>query len=229
MASRRLRGDAGRGRQQPVGRAHVRPRPGLHVARRPRLDRPRWIRPAGRGRLRGTAALARPERRDAAPRGACGVGRAGATVRLGALVRLPADGAGRRCRAREPGDERAAGRGGLRRVLLAGRSRRVHGLRLVSGRRRCGRAAAADASEDAVNGSSASWLALAGAYTLVFTGLSGDDRWFVRTGIYPGVCAALAFERPLTVSARTPVERRLRVLVADGALDHARVRAYCEA
>jgi hypothetical protein len=88
---------------------------------------------------------------------------------------------------------------------------------------------AADASEDGVNGSSASWLALAGAYTLVFTGLSGDDRWFVRTGIYPGVCAALAFERPLTVSARTPVERRLRVLVADGALDRARVRAYCQA
>ena len=85
---------------------------------------------------------------------------------------------------------------------------------------------AADASEDAVNGSAAAWVALAGAYTLVFSGLSGDDRWFVRTGIYPGVCAALAFTRPLTVSAGAPVERGLRVLVADGALDRAAVRAY---
>ena len=83
--------------------------------------------------------------------------------------------------------------------------------------------------EDAVNGSATAWVALAGAYTLVFSGLSGDDRWFVRTGIYPGVCAALAFARPLTVSTLAPVERRLRVLVADGALDRAGVRAYCEA
>jgi len=74
--------------------------------------------------------------------------------------------------------------------------------------------------EERVNGSAAPWVALTGPgpYTLVFQGLAGDDRWFVRTGIYPGVCAALAFERPLVVTAETPVVRRVRVLVADGRL-----------
>ena len=70
--------------------------------------------------------------------------------------------------------------------------------------------------------------ALAGpGYTLVFGGLSGADRWFVRTGIYPGVCAALAFERPPVVPAGGAIERRLRVLVADGALSPDQVEAYC--
>jgi hypothetical protein len=82
--------------------------------------------------------------------------------------------------------------------------------------------------EEAVNGSAAAWLALRGpTYTLVFQGLTGDDRWFVRTGIYPGVCAALAFERPLVVPAGGAVERRLRVLVADGSLSREHVEAYC--
>ncbi|HEU5111041.1 MAG TPA: DUF6807 family protein, partial [Micromonosporaceae bacterium] len=76
------------------------------------------------------------------------------------------------------------------------------------------------AGEEAVNGSAAPWLALTGPgpYTLVFRGLCGDDRWFVRTGIYPGVCAALAFERPLLVTPDAPVRRGYRVLVADGHL-----------
>ncbi|MEV0716548.1 PmoA family protein [Asanoa sp. NPDC050611] len=76
------------------------------------------------------------------------------------------------------------------------------------------------AGEENVNGSAAPWLALTGPgpYTLVFRGLAGDDRWFVRTGIYPGVCAALAFDRPLAVTPETPVVRSIRVLVADGAL-----------
>ncbi|GIF75221.1 PmoA family protein [Asanoa siamensis] len=75
--------------------------------------------------------------------------------------------------------------------------------------------------EDQVNGSAAPWLALTRGetpYTLVFRGLADDDRWFVRTGIYPGVCAALAFDRPLVVTPEAPVTRRLRVLVADGLL-----------
>ena len=74
--------------------------------------------------------------------------------------------------------------------------------------------------EESVNGSAAPWLALTGSgpYTLVFRGLDGADRWFVRTGIYPGVCAALAFERPLVVTPEAPVARRLTVLVADGML-----------
>jgi hypothetical protein len=82
-----------------------------------------------------------------------------------------------------------------------------------------------------VNGSGEPWLALTGPaaggrpYTLVFRGLAGDDRWFVRTGIYPGVCAALAFARPLVVDARA-VRRRLTVLVADGVLTRDRVAAW---
>lgn len=77
------------------------------------------------------------------------------------------------------------------------------------------------------HGSADPWLALtvAGAYTLVFSGLAGADRWFVRTDDYVGVCAALAFERPLTVAAGAVVERHLRVLVADGALSPAEIRA----
>jgi hypothetical protein len=90
------------------------------------------------------------------------------------------------------------------------------------------RAFTADAEgEEQVNGSAAPWLALTGPgpYTLVFRGLAGDDRWFVRTGIYPGVCAALAFDRPLLVTPEAPVARRLTVLVADGALTREQVRA----
>lgn len=79
--------------------------------------------------------------------------------------------------------------------------------------------------EEAVNGSAAPWLALTGPgpYTLVFRGLDGDDRWFVRTGIYPGVCAALAFDHPLTVTPDAPVTRQLSVLVADRLLTRAEV------
>lgn len=75
--------------------------------------------------------------------------------------------------------------------------------------------------EEKVNGSADPWLALrAGdAYTLVFKGLRGDDRWFVRTGDYPGVCAALAFEKPLVIPAGTSIERVITVLVADGSLE----------
>jgi hypothetical protein len=74
--------------------------------------------------------------------------------------------------------------------------------------------------EHAVNGSAEPWVALTGPgpYTLVFTGLRDDDRWFVRTGIYPGVCAALAFERQLVVPAGTSLERQVTVLVVDGVL-----------
>jgi hypothetical protein len=83
--------------------------------------------------------------------------------------------------------------------------------------------------EHAVNGSGEPWVALTGPgpYTLVFTGLQDDDRWFVRTGIYPGVCAALAFDRPLVVPAGTSLERRIAVLVADGALTRDEVREAC--
>lgn len=57
-----------------------------------------------------------------------------------------------------------------------------------------------------------------GAYTLVFTGLGEGDHWFVRTGIYPGVCVALAFARTLPIPAGGRIRRRHRVVVADGVL-----------
>lgn len=83
----------------------------------------------------------------------------------------------------------------------------------------------ADANgEELVNGSASPWLSFSadspegGPYTLVFMGLSGADRWFVRTAGYPGICAALAFEKPLHLDGGQSLTRRHRVLVADGAL-----------
>nr|MDT0656821.1 PmoA family protein [Micromonospora sp. DSM 115978] len=81
--------------------------------------------------------------------------------------------------------------------------------------------------EEEVNGTTEPWVALVGQppgarpYTLVFSGLADGDHWFVRTGIYPGVCVALAFEHTLTIPAGQAVRRRHRVAIADGALDRA--------
>jgi hypothetical protein len=79
---------------------------------------------------------------------------------------------------------------------------------------------AAHDGEEKVNGSAEPWVALTGPgpYTLVFRGLAGADRWFVRTGIYSGVCAAIAFEDPVRLAAGDSLVRRLSVLVADGVL-----------
>ena len=81
--------------------------------------------------------------------------------------------------------------------------------------------------EEVVNGSAEPWLAVTvdQAYTLVFEGLGDDDRWFVRTGDYVGVCAALAFQHPRVIAAGQRLERRLTVLVADGVLSRAGVRS----
>lgn len=82
------------------------------------------------------------------------------------------------------------------------------------------------------HGSAAPWLALtveaprsgrpeqagSGAYTLVFRGLTGEDRWFARTDEYAGVCAALAWADPLPIKPGVPLTREIRVLVADGVL-----------
>ena len=75
--------------------------------------------------------------------------------------------------------------------------------------------------EAEVNGSTAPWVAAVGdgasPYTLVFTGLGEGDRWFVRAAEYPGVCAALAFDRVRAVPPGEVLARRHRVIVADGA------------
>ncbi|SCL71732.1 Methane oxygenase PmoA [Micromonospora citrea] len=92
------------------------------------------------------------------------------------------------------------------------------------------RTAAAE-GEEAVNGSAEPWLAFAGtgpdgsAYTLVLAGLAPGDRWFVRTAMYPGVCAAFAFDRPRLIAAGTTHVGRHRVVVADGDLDPATAAA----
>jgi hypothetical protein len=68
------------------------------------------------------------------------------------------------------------------------------------------------------HGSEASWLAVTvdEAYTLIFEGLEGKDRWFVRAGEYNGVCAALAFATPLVIPASETITRHIRVRIADG-------------
>jgi hypothetical protein len=68
------------------------------------------------------------------------------------------------------------------------------------------------------HGSEAAWAGVTvdEAYTLIFEGLEGKDRWFVRTGEYNGVCAALAFETPLVIRASETLSRHIRVRIADG-------------
>jgi Methane oxygenase PmoA len=90
-----------------------------------------------------------------------------------------------------------------------------------------GRAAAFSAASDDPHGSAEPWVAMTvdDAYTLVFRGLAGDDRWFVRTGEYAGVCAALAFDHPLVIPADATISRDIRVLVADGVLTRDQIEA----
>ncbi|WP_408055648.1 DUF6807 domain-containing protein [Streptomyces apricus] len=77
--------------------------------------------------------------------------------------------------------------------------------------------------EEAVHGSPAGWVALAGAgWTLVFAGATDRTRrdpWFVRTTEYPGVGSSLAHEERLPVPAGETVVRRVVTVVADGRLD----------
>jgi Methane oxygenase PmoA len=88
-----------------------------------------------------------------------------------------------------------------------------------------GRAAAFTDSSDSPNGSAEPWVAMTmdDAFTVVFQGLEGDDRWFVRTDEYAGVCAALAYDHPLIVPADEPVTRNISVWVADGVLTREQV------
>ncbi|MEV6344019.1 PmoA family protein [Actinoplanes sp. NPDC051851] len=83
-----------------------------------------------------------------------------------------------------------------------------------------GRAEAFVPSGEDPHGAVTPWLAMIvdDAYTLVFRGLAGNDRWFARTGDYNGVCTALAWEDPLVIKPSEPLTRHVRVLVADGRL-----------
>ncbi|HLV57422.1 MAG TPA: PmoA family protein [Natronosporangium sp.] len=76
--------------------------------------------------------------------------------------------------------------------------------------------------EEKVNGGDAGWVALVAAapaaYSLVFAGLGEKDRWFVRSSMYPGVCAAFAFEEVRIIPAGRTFARRHTVVVVDGAV-----------
>ncbi|MEH1013329.1 PmoA family protein [Micromonospora sp. CPCC 206060] len=85
-----------------------------------------------------------------------------------------------------------------------------------------------------VNGSAEPWVALTGtaadgaAYTLVFCGLAEEDRWFVRTAMYPGVCAAFAFARTRSIPAGGSRSGRHRIAVLDGHPDRATVAGLAD-
>jgi hypothetical protein len=82
--------------------------------------------------------------------------------------------------------------------------------------------------EDAVHGRPAEWL-IFGAdepgtgrpWSLLLAGedaATQADPWFVRTGDYPGVGSALAYERPIVLDPGEVVTRSLLVAVVDGTL-----------
>jgi hypothetical protein len=76
--------------------------------------------------------------------------------------------------------------------------------------------------EEAVHGTRADWIALAGGtWTLVFAGATQDTRrdpWFVRAAEYPGVGSSLASEARLPLPPGETVVRRVVTVVADGRL-----------
>ncbi|MEU3793206.1 PmoA family protein [Streptomyces fructofermentans] len=76
--------------------------------------------------------------------------------------------------------------------------------------------------EDAVHGTCADWVALAGAdWTLVFAGATEATRrdpWFVRTAEYPGVGSSLAHTERLPIPSGGTTVRRVVTVVADGRL-----------
>jgi hypothetical protein len=80
--------------------------------------------------------------------------------------------------------------------------------------------AATATGQAALNGSRHPWVALVSPapapYSLVFAGLAAADHWFVRSSMYPGVCAALAFDTPRVIVAGGSLTGRHQVLVIDG-------------
>ncbi|OYC96128.1 DUF6807 family protein [Microbacterium sp. Yaish 1] len=93
--------------------------------------------------------------------------------------------------------------------------------------------------EEAVHGTVAPWLAWSGAFAdptgggpaEATVGLaaadepSAADPWFVRAADYPGIGAALTWDRAVAASPAAAVRRAYRLLVADGRLTDADVAA----
>ncbi|MEU6024119.1 PmoA family protein [Micromonospora sp. NPDC047134] len=86
--------------------------------------------------------------------------------------------------------------------------------------------------EEAVNGCAEPWVAMTGRapqggeYTLVFSGLGAGDRWFVRAGMYPGVCVAFAFAQTATIPAGQARHNRYQVVIADGTRTAAEIQRW---
>lgn len=76
--------------------------------------------------------------------------------------------------------------------------------------------------EQAVNGATEPWVALVSPppdpYTLVFAGLPAGAHWFVRSAMYPGVCAAFAFVAPRTIGPGETFTGQHQIAIADAAL-----------
>ena len=53
------------------------------------------------------------------------------------------------------------------------------------------------------------------AYALTCSGLGAGDRWFVRAGIYPGICVAWAFEKVRVIEVGQTWSGRFRVVIED--------------
>jgi predicted dehydrogenase len=92
--------------------------------------------------------------------------------------------------------------------------------------------------EQAVHGSVAPWVAwsadfaagpgISGPATIIVAAANPAPRaepWFVRVSDYPGLGSALAWDRPVVLSAGEPLERRFDIWVADGRLDFDAVAA----
>lgn len=82
-------------------------------------------------------------------------------------------------------------------------------------------------------GKPAAWLAFVGRHdetdhssTLVFAEQENQPYWFVRSTPFAAVNPSLAFYEPLALPAGDVLERRYRVVVADGAWDEARIADY---
>jgi Methane oxygenase PmoA len=72
----------------------------------------------------------------------------------------------------------------------------------------------------AVNGARTPWLTFtdadAASTMVIFADPSVTEPWFIRTTEYPGLCAALAFNRPLTLAPDADLVRNYRIMIADG-------------
>lgn len=93
--------------------------------------------------------------------------------------------------------------------------------------------------EEAVHGTVAPWVAWSASFAGPTGGAAAEatvalaaadessagDPWFVRVADYPGIGAALAWDRAVAASPGAPVRRAYRLLVADGRLTDAEVAA----